>query len=205
MTEESKEDPMVESDHGVRQEAGNDSYEDGQDHDIKQDNNEILLSLKEQTLLLKDIQEKIQNRLEFDEIKEKAFNKLYEEMKRQQNMFELSDKAVKPILTDLILLFDNFKKFEASLINETEDEEERLQHFRFLMEQLIEILYRQEVNIIEENVSNTFNSKIQKAVKTEKTESKEDDFKIERVVRNGFTWRDKILRSQEVVVRRFVG
>lgn len=165
---------------------------------------DILSSLKENTALLQEITKSIQDRLAYDEVKEKAFNKLYEEMRRQKEESDLLDRAVKPVLTDLLLLHDSMKKYEAFLVNQSMSEEDKLQNFKYIVEELLEILYRQEVLPIEENIAELFNSKIHKATKTEEAESKDDDFKILNIVRNGFTWRDKVLRPQEVVIKRFV-
>jgi len=165
--------------------------------------NELLSSLKENTVLLHEIKETIQNRLEYDFVKEKAFDKLYEEMRHQKETSDLLDRVVKPILSDLLLLYDSMRNFEASLVNQSMIDEKTSQNFRYIIEELLEILYRQEVIPIEENTSEIFDSKIHKATKTENTENKADDFKIINVVRNGFTWRDNVLRPQEVVIKRF--
>lgn len=172
--------------------------------DKKMELNEILSSLKEHSILLNGIEKMIKDRLEYDGVKEKAFDKLYEEMMRQRETLDMLDRAVKPILSDLILLYDNMKRYELSLANKTIGQEETLQDFRYIIEELLEVLYRQEVLPIEENVSETFNSKVQKTVKIENTERKKDDFKIVSIVRSGFTWRDKILRPQEVIIKRFL-
>lgn len=164
---------------------------------------EISSSLKENTSLLYEIKEAIQNRLEYDDVKEKAFNKLYEEMKWQKEASNLLDRALKPVLSDLVLLYDSMKKFETVLIND-EAKEETLKDLRYIIEELIEILYRQDVLPMDENTSDIFNSKIHKATKTENAENKDDDYKVVSIVRSGFTWRDKVLRFQEVVIKRYL-
>lgn len=172
--------------------------------DQKNGTDEILSSLKENKTLLNEIKEVIQGKLEYDAVKEKAFDKLYEEMRRQKEASDSLDRVVKPVLSDLLLLHDSMRKFEVFLVNQSIGDGETLQNFRYIVEELLEILYRQEVLPIEENTSEPFNSKMHKATKTENAESKDDDFKIISIVRNGFTWRDKILRPQEVVIKRFV-
>lgn len=120
---------------------------------------ELLSILKENRSLLCEIKETIQNRLEYDDVKEKAFDKLYEEMRRQKEGAELLDRAVKPVLSDLLLLYDSAKKFECSLTNDQGfNNEEALLNFKLILEELTEILYRQEVVPIEENLSEAFNS-----------------------------------------------
>ncbi len=170
-----------------------------------QQDDDLLSILKVNHRMLHEIKDTIQNRLEYDAVKEKAFDKLYDEMRRQKEASDLLDRAVKPVLSDLLLLYDSMKNFESSFINnQSLSSEDAKQNFKYIMDELMEILYRQEVTPIDENLSEVFNSKLQKATKTENTESKEDDFKIVSIVRRGFVWRDKVLRPQEVVIKRFL-
>jgi molecular chaperone GrpE (heat shock protein) len=205
MDDEVKEDTKEEKTPEINQEPEKNPTSGSQTTDRKSGADEILSSLKENGTLLNEIKEVIQGRLEYDAVKEKAFDKLYEEMKRQKESFDMLDRAVKPILSDLLLLFDSMKKFELSLTdNQNENNEKISQDFKYVLDELIEILYRQEVIPIEESLSETFNSKIHKATKTENAENKDEDFKITNIVRSGFIWRDKVLRPQEVVIKRFI-
>lgn len=204
MAEKIKENTEKEKTHDVIEDTENISPSQGRTKTRESESGEILSSLKENTTLLHEIKEVIQNKLEYDAVKEKAFDKLYEEMRRQKEASDLQDRAVKPVLSDLLLLYDSMKKFEKSMDIQSIKENEILQNFRYLIEELLEILYRQEVLPIEENTSDIFNSKIHKATKTENAESMDDNFKIVNIVRNGFTWRDKVLRPQEVIIKRFL-
>lgn len=204
MADEVKEDAKEEKTSEINQDPEKKLTSGSQSSDQKSENAEILSSLKENATLLNKINEMIQDRLEYDAVKEKAFDKLYEEMRRQKEASDMLDRAVKPVLSELLLLYDNMRKHEASLINQSINDGELLQDFRYILEELLEILYRQEVLPIEENISEPFNSKIHKATKIENAENKDDDFKIINIVRNGFTWRDKVLRPQEVVIKRFL-
>jgi molecular chaperone GrpE (heat shock protein) len=160
--------------------------------------------LRENNSFLKEIKSIIQERLEYDAVKEKAFDKLYEDMRQQRELPNILDRNIKPLLTDLLLLYDNMKHFEISLtIQQSSNSETILQDFKYLLDDLLETLYRQEVIPIEDDGSGNFNSKIHKATRTEATETQDEDFKIVDVVRQGFLWRDKVLRPQEVVIRRF--
>jgi molecular chaperone GrpE (heat shock protein) len=186
------------------QQPNPESISNQQDADKRVENDMLFSTLKEQTSFLMEIKELIQERLEYDEVKEKAFDKLYEEMRRQQETTVLLDKAVKPILDNLVLLYDSLKNFEDALFNKSMNFEEALKNFKYLIEELLEVLYRQDVLLIDENLSEKFNSKLQKATNIEKTENKEEDFDIIGVMRSGFTWREQTLRPQEVAVKRFI-
>ena len=166
--------------------------------------NELLSMLIENNGVLTEIKDLIQNRLEYDAVKEKAFDKLYEDMRQQRELPNILDRNIKPLLTDLLLLYDNMKRFETSLTNQQSSNSETIQQeFKYLLDELLETLYRQEVIPIEDDGSGNFNSKLHKATKTEATKTQDEDFKIVDVVRKGFLWRDKVLRPQEVVIKRF--
>ncbi len=155
-------------------------------------------------ILLQEIKVLIQDRLQYDLVKEAAFDKLYEELKRQKEIAESLDRVLKPIFSDLLLLHDSITKLKVSFVNNLMNNEDAVKGIEYLKEELLEILYRQDVLPIEENNSSLFNSKIQKAIKTEKAYLKDDDFRIADIVRSGFMWREKVLRPQDVVIMRFV-
>lgn len=178
--------------------------EEGIESEQKKGFNELSPMLIENNSFLQEIKDLIEKRLEYDAVKEKAFDKLYEDMRQEKELPNMLDRNIKPLLTDLLLLYDNMKHFEISLINQKNtNNENTLQTFKYIMDDLLETLYRQEVVPIEDDGSEKLNSKIQKATKIEVAESKDDDFKIVDIVRQGFLWRDKVLRPQEVVIRRF--
>ncbi len=165
---------------------------------------ELLSMLIENNRFLNEIKDLIENRLEYDAVKEKAFDKLYEDMRQQRELPNIMDRSIKPLLTDLLLLYDNMKRFEKSLTNQQSSNSETiLYEFKYLLDDLSETLYRQEVIPIEDDGSGSFDSKLHKATKTEVAKTQDEDFKIVDVVREGFLWRDKVLRPQEVVIGRF--
>lgn len=181
-----------------------DSTEEGVESEQKKGLDELSAMLIENNSFLKEIKGLIENRLEYDAVKEKAFDKLYEDMRQQRELSDILDRNIKPLLTDLLLLYDNMKNFETSLINQkAANNEIILQSLKYIIDDLLETLYRQEVVPIEGDGSGKLNSKIQKATKIEVAESKDDDFAIVDIARQGFLWRDKVLRPQEVIIRRF--
>ena len=62
--------------------------------------------------------------LVYDEAKDKAFNRLYEEMKAQKEQNAIIDRAIKPLFLDLLLYYDNLKKFE-DYINELDNQDKQ--------------------------------------------------------------------------------
>ncbi len=189
----------------INEEPENSPASIDQTKDEKSGSDEILLYLKENTIKLNEIKETIKERLDRDAVKEKAFDKLYEEMQRQREAAAMLDRAVKPMLSDLLLLYDSLKKFEILLnTHENSITSEICLNFRFIIDELLESLYRQEVLPVNEEDTITFNSKIQRAIKTIESDNIDDDYKVVSISRDGFTWREKILRPQEVVIKRFL-
>jgi len=164
---------------------------------------EFLSILQANAAVLGKVHELLQNRFEYDATKEKAFDKLYEEMKKAKEMPDMLDRVIKPVLTDLVLLYDSIRKIEAKLNNNPSlNNEDFLRDVEHLREELIEVLYRQEVVPVDESLSVTFNAKQQKAIKAEETPNPDEHMRVKRIVRSGFFWRDRVLRPQEVIVSK---
>lgn len=205
MTEENKE-KAIEKETKVETKE---TTEDVANEEVKepyqeQESDDVMSVMKDNNNLLLEIKGIVQNKLEYDTVKEKAFDKLYEEMKEQKEQAALFDKAVEPLLRDLLLLYDNMKQFESSLVNQQDLSKEKiLQNFKYIVDDLIETLYRQDVIPMNEDLSTSFNSKIHRAIKTEFTDKVSEDYGILKILRNGFKWREKILRPQEVMIKRF--
>lgn len=205
MTEENKEEAIEKEAKGETKGASADvAIEEGKATYQEKESDELMSVMNDNNNLLQEIKGFIQDRLEYDDVKEKAFNKLYEEMKEQKEQAALFDKAVEPLLRDLLLLYDNMKQFESSLVNQQDLSKEKiLQNFKYIVDDLIETLYRQDVIPMNEDFSTPFNSKLQRAIKTEFTDNVSEDYGILKILRNGFKWREKILRPQEVMIKRF--
>ena len=170
----------------------------GQNGNIK----ELQAILEQNAILLQDVKSMIQDRLEYDTVKEKAFDKLYEEMKRQRELSDVIDRNIRPLLSDLLMLYDSMQRFDTWLANSKNSSDAIRTQLEKIVDELIEALYRQEITLMEP--AEMLNAKHHRAIKTEKAETPEEDFKIVNIVRKGFLWRDKVLRPQEVTVKRFV-
>jgi molecular chaperone GrpE len=205
MTDENKEKTIEKEEKVEAKEATGDvAIEEVNETYQKKESNELMSVMKDNNNLLQEIKGLIQNRLEYDTVKEKAFDKLYEEMKEQKEQAALFDKAVEPLLRDLLLLYDNMKQFEFSLVNQQDlNKDKILQDFKYIVDDLIETLYRQDVTPMNEDLSTPFNAKFQKAIKTEFTDNMNEDNGIVKILRSGFKWRERILRPQEVMIKRF--
>ena len=73
--------------------------------------------------------------------------------------------------------------------------------FQYLIDEMLELLYRRDVLPME--ATEAFDRKSQKVIKTVEAETQEDDYSIDNVLKRGFTRGGRVLRAEEVVVRRF--
>lgn len=154
------------------------------------------------TILAKvaDLHQVIEEHLAYDRIKEEAFNRLYAEVEevRQERSFQ----QLRPLLVDLILLYDRIEAGIRQL-----DELERgmpavAQLLRSFRDEVLEILYRRDVEVIVVG-SPTFDRTLQQVMKLQPTASADEHNQVVRIVRRGFRHRNRILRSEEVIVSTY--
>ena len=136
--------------------------------------------------------------------KEQAYDQLYEELRTYKDNFLL--QAQKPLFKDIILLFDGITRVIRSIEEQTDEQitrEAMLQNLRHIEEEILEVLYRRDIEPIEERPK-VLDIELQKPIQRIETENPDEDREIVQVVREGFRWNGVILRPQEVVVKRCV-
>ena len=138
-------------------------------------------------------------RVEQDAVQQKAFDQLYEELRQYKEDFIYQNE--KALLLDLLLFYDSMNWFQASLIKKEMSPEVVADSFQYLIDELLETLYRRDVLPME--ASDTFDRKTQKVIKTVNADSEQDDYQIHNVLKRGFTRGNRVLRAEEVVVKRF--
>ncbi len=143
---------------------------------------------------------------EGETVNQKLFDSLHQELINYRDNF-VRDSLQKPFIRDLLVLFDDLGRIAAQLETpapaenradanaQLRDNIENTLHF------LVEILHRLEVTEIERR--EMFDRTLHRVVGVEKAESGEDDGRIITRSKRGFVWRDKVLRPEEVVVRRW--
>jgi molecular chaperone GrpE len=145
----------------------------------------------EQTL--QTITQAFQQRLRYDEAKEVAFNRLYAELDEQRR--KLANEPVKPILRDLILLYDH-------VVEAIRSPGEGVAAIEFIQAGLLEVLSRANVDPIEVTESR-FDRSQQCVARVERTAEPAQDWMVVEVLKQGFRLGDVVLRPQHVVVQRF--
>ncbi|MCB9681404.1 MAG: nucleotide exchange factor GrpE [Alphaproteobacteria bacterium] len=153
------------------------------------------------TEAITDLRETVDRRLAEDPVREAAFDKLYAELKSYKDGF--TDQAEKPLLLDLLLLHDSMNWFQQTLIKEEMSPETVADSFQFLIDELLEVLYRRDVVPME--AKDGFDPSLHRAVQLQKASGPDDDNRVAQVLKRGFLRHGKPLRPEEVVVYKWKG
>ncbi len=157
---------------------------------------DVILYLSNETSSLKNL---IESRFKYDEVKEEAFERLYVELDeyKKNSIFERN----RPLFTDLILFYDRIENMRLDMDSSTDEKSHFTSLLKTLSEEILEILHRQGVEMIEH--SQSFNPAIQRAISTQPTSIEEEDNQVAKIVRAGFRFREQVLRAEEVIVKKF--
>jgi molecular chaperone GrpE (heat shock protein) len=156
----------------------------------------ILLSISEE---LSHLSRTIESRLTYDQTKEEAFDRLYSELDELKK--NAAFEQIRPLFMDLILLFDRIENAHYEL-SQSSLPSSVLNLFNSINDELLEILSRREIEPIK-NANGSFDPTFQRAIGVEATLAKEENNQIARVLRKGFLYRDRLLRAEEVIVKRY--
>ena len=147
---------------------------------------------------ISEIRQILSDRLSNDQVREKAFDNLYTELKQYKDDWLF--QAEKPLLLDLLLFYDSLMWFQESLLKQEMSPDVIQDSFQYLIDEFTEILYRRDVNPID--AGDVFDRTVHKAVKVEETDEEALDYKVNQVLKRGFVRADKLLRPEEVVITR---
>ncbi len=159
----------------------------------------VFASIERMGTQLEELVSTVRGRLSYDETKEQAFERLYAELDALKRNAAIDN--IKPLLLDLILLYDRMEQSREQAAAEQElVPVETLQSF---IDELLEVLFRRDVGLIEPG-SPSFDYNQQKAVGVVDATDPAEHQRVDRVVRRGFRLGDRILRAEEVIVRRLM-
>lgn len=152
------------------------------------------------------LEEQIAAIRESETVNQKLFDSLHQELISYRDNF-IRDSLQKPVIRDLIALFDDLSGIAAQLekaaesdgadlaIGQTRNNVANTLHF------LVEILHRLEVVEVEEK--ERVDRQLHRVISVEPAASAEDDGRIVRRLKRGFLWHGKLLRPEEVISQRF--
>lgn len=162
---------------------------------MSKDPTEAFRQLREEIAELKQQLETANN----DPTREKAFELLYGELRQYKEDFLF--QAEKPLLLDLILFFDSLSWFRDHQLGAETSHEVLADHFQYLLDEFLEILYRRDVVPVEP--VDQFDPKVHKAVRVVAARNADEDQSVRQVVKRGFRRGERALRPEEVVVARW--
>jgi len=153
--------------------------------------------------LIEDQLAELMNR---DGSRQKLFDSLHAELLSYRDNF-IRESLQRPFIHDLVLLFDDLTELAKQLESTAEEKQGRGNVARWrdnlqnAIHSLLEILHRFEVKEVE--TKETFDRAIHRAVCFEPTDCEQEDGQVMARVRRGFIWRDKLIRPEEVIVKKF--
>ncbi len=150
---------------------------------------------------VEDLRRVVDARLQDDPVREKAFEKLYAELKDYKDGFLREQE--RPLLLDLCLLYDSMSWFHQRLGEGQATPESLADGFQLLVDELLEVLYRRDVVPVE--VREAFDPAVHKAVQLQSAATAGDDNHVAQVIKRGFLHHGRPLRPEEVVVSRWKG
>lgn len=151
--------------------------------------------------LLQRIADMFSARLTYDRAKEAAFDRLYADFDALRR--DAAGETVRPILLDLILLYDRMESTHQQLLSVGGPGASiSIETLRSFTAELLEVLARRDVELVP-NLSASFDPSHQRAVGVEPAEDASHHHEVVRIVRRGFRHRERILRPEDVIVRRF--
>jgi molecular chaperone GrpE (heat shock protein) len=161
---------------------------------------------KFETLPFASIESQLSALRERDTVNQKLFDSLHEELLSYRDNF-VREALQKPFIRDLLVLFDDLSAIaeqtgNGSAAGESQSEPSHSrQNLENMLHFLVEILHRLEVKEIppEEKVDRSRH----RVISVEPAATVEEDWQIVRRLKRGFIWHDRILRPEEVVVKRF--
>ncbi|MBT9132169.1 MAG: Protein GrpE [Firmicutes bacterium] len=155
--------------------------------------------------LLLEIKKYIEQKIMYDNAKENAFNRLYQEMNRYKLMDAELDRHIEPLLRNIVSFYDSIMKFRDA--ERDAGRNDIVEKFDYLIDELLEIMYRVDMTPIEGEATEEhpvrFNAQTQRAIKVDFTDKKEEDYLVEAEKRKGFLWKGKVFRPEEVIIKRY--
>ncbi len=159
---------------------------------------------------LSSLQDLFEKQIARNQNQTEMFDKIYAEMKEYKESF-LLEVLHKPIIHNLIQLYDSYGMLETQLDDILNGSEEtlpdelnqfrkNLENFRFKLE---EVLYRMDVTPYKDSLD-TLDRHLHKTRKVIPSEDPQQDQKIAEVHKIGFHWREKVFRPEEVTIFRYI-
>jgi len=151
--------------------------------------------------LLAEIRNLLENKIGANQYKDEAIVRMQKRLEDYEKGLVRSIKE--PLIRDIILFYDSFAKFLEKFMSKTRSKE-FVHDVKILREELLQVLFSQDVEIIDARINGKYDRDSQKVVRSEPSDKSEDNEVVSHIIRNGFVLEGKILRKQEVVVKKYI-
>jgi molecular chaperone GrpE (heat shock protein) len=170
---------------------------------------------KELPKVVADLRAMVEQR---NSVSRQMFDALHEELKSYKDGF-LLDTVHRPMIRDLITLYDDLSHIHQQMRAPIESAHVALQghetsadlgsrlenvslHLEHNLDFILEVLARLEVTQLAQGVGQ-LNKQTQRAVAVEAAEDPDEDMLVVRTVKRGFLWKDRVVRAEEVVIKKW--
>jgi molecular chaperone GrpE (heat shock protein) len=146
------------------------------------------------------------------------FEALHAELKTYKDAF-LLEAVLRPVIRDLISLYDDISDIHRQFSLALSAQEQRgslsgsalvffetvaapanqLEHNR---DSILEVLERLDVTLVPVGVGK-LDKQCQRAVTVEYTEDPDQEHEVVKVTKRGFLWKDRVIRAEEVVIKKW--
>ena len=170
-------------------------------------------ALERMAKAIESLQAQLQRMQAVESANQKLFDSLHEELKQYRDAF-LFDVMQKPFVRDLTALADDWDALRrqvraraTSLPSEAASERDFLGKLTANLENttahFYEVLVRLEVEPFETKPGDPMDLRRHKTLSVEPAASATENATVARSLRCGFTWRERVLRPEQVVIRRW--
>jgi molecular chaperone GrpE (heat shock protein) len=141
-----------------------------------------------------------------ESVNHRLFDSLHDELLKYRDNF-VHESLQKPFIHDLVHLFDDLTGLASQLGGSAQEPRKKahITQWRDNLENtihaLVEILHRFDVKEIEPR--DTVDRTLHRVISYEPADYAEDDGRIVMRLKRGFVWRDKLIRPEEVIAKRY--
>jgi molecular chaperone GrpE (heat shock protein) len=152
------------------------------------------------------IEDQLSELVSRDRSTQKLIDTLHAELLDYRDNF-VRESLQRPFIHDLVLLFDDLTGLAKQLGTAVDEQGPNVQVVRWhenlqnAIHSLVEVLHRFDVKEVE--TKETFDRAIHRVVCYEPASCQQEDGQVAARVRRGFIWRGKLIRPEEVIVKKF--
>jgi molecular chaperone GrpE (heat shock protein) len=155
---------------------------------------------------LQQIEEQLGAIRNTESVNQRLFDSLHDELLKYRDNF-VHESLQKPFIHDLVHLFDDLTSLAGQVQTNGHETKKRAhvaqwhENLENAIHSLVEILHRFDVKEIEQK--DMIDRALHRVVSYEPADFPEDDGRIVMRLKRGFLWRDKLIRPEEVIAKRW--